>query len=65
MTEEKRMEYTGKPYVRVPEACRISGLSMYCIRKCCENGTMKHFKSGRVYYIHVPSLLDIVYGRKD
>lgn len=45
------------PYQKIPDACRITGLSQYFLRKGCKAGTIPHIKSGTVYYIDVPALL--------
>lgn len=46
------------PYQRIPEACKTTGLSQYFLRKGCRDGTIPHVKSGPVYYIDVPALLE-------
>lgn len=47
-----------QPYQRVAEACRITGLSQYRLRRGCRDGTVPHVRSGKTYYINVPALLD-------
>ena len=46
-----------KPYQKIPEACKTTGLSQYFLRQGCKNGTIPHVKSGTVYMINVPALL--------
>lgn len=47
-----------QPYQRIVEACRITGLSQYRLRRGCRDGTVPHVRSGKTYYIDVPALLD-------
>ena len=47
-----------KPFQKIPEACRTTGLSQYFLRKGCKDGTIPHIKSGTVYLINVPKLLE-------
>lgn len=46
------------PFMKIPDACRITGLSQYYLRQGCKNGTIPHVMSGRVYFINVPKLLE-------
>ena len=46
------------PYQKIPEACRSTGLSRYYLRKGCKDGTVPHIKSGTVYFVDVPALLE-------
>lgn len=46
-----------KPFQKIQEACKTTGLSMYFLRQGCKNGTIPHIKSGTVYLINVPALL--------
>ena len=46
-----------KPFQKIPEACRSTGLSMYYLRQGCKDGTVPHIKSGTTYMINVPALL--------
>lgn len=52
------METTTKPYQKIPEACRTTGLSQCYLRKGCRDRLVPHIQSGRTYYINVPALLD-------
>ena len=49
---------TMTPFQKIPEACRTTGLSQYFLRKGCKDGTIPHIKSGSVYFINVPKLLE-------
>lgn len=51
------MEIT-KPYQKIKEACKTTGLSQYMLRHGCQDGTVPHIRSGRTYYVDVPALLD-------
>ena len=46
------------PFQKITEACKTTGLSRYFLRQGCKNGTVPHIKSGGVYYINVPALVD-------
>ena len=50
--------YTSAPFQKIPDACRITGLSQYYLRQGCKAGTVPHVKSGPTYYINVPALLE-------
>lgn len=46
-----------QPFQKITEACKTTGLSAYYLRKGCKAGTIPHIKSGGVYYINIPALL--------
>ena len=46
------------PFQKIAEACKTTGLSRYFPRQGCKNGTVPHIKSGGVYYINVPALVE-------
>lgn len=46
------------PFLKIPDACRVTGLSQYYLREGCKAGTIPHVMSGRVYFINVPKLLE-------
>jgi hypothetical protein len=46
------------PFQKIAEACKTTGLSQYFLRQGCKDGTIPHVKSGGVYYINVPALLE-------
>ena len=45
-------------FQKIPEACRVTGLSQYFLRQGVRNGTIPHVKSGSTYYVDVPALLE-------
>ena len=47
----------GTPFQKIPDAAKTTGLSQYCLRKGCRDGTIPHRKSGTVYYVNVAKLL--------
>lgn len=47
-----------QPFQKITEACKTTGLSAYYLRKGCKAGTIPHIKSGGVYYINIPALLN-------
>lgn len=46
------------PFQKIAEACKTTGLTQYFLRQGCKDGTIPHVKSGGVYYINVPALLE-------
>ncbi len=57
--ENKRKEaMLTVPFQKIAEACKTTGLSQYYLRQGCRNGTIPHIKSGGVYYINVPALME-------
>lgn len=50
--------YGGKPFQKIPEACKTTGMSQFWLRKGCKDGTIPHVKSGQTYYINIPALLE-------
>ena len=52
------------PFQKIMEACKTTGLSQYFLRQGCKNGTVPHIKSGGVYYINVPALVEQL-GKKE
>ena len=54
---QRKAEKTVKPFQKIPEACKTTGLSQYYLRKGCKAGTIPHVRSGPTYYINIPELL--------
>lgn len=46
-----------RPFQKIPEACKTTGLSQYFLRKGCKDGSIPHIRSGPTYYIDIPALL--------
>lgn len=44
-------------YLSIEDAAEVTGLSRHYLWKGCTDGTIVHTKSGRKFYIHMPSLL--------
>lgn len=55
---KEELEMGGPPFQKIKEACKTTGLSGYYLRKGCKDGSIPHTKSGGVYYINVPALLE-------
>lgn len=56
---KKRMQTNpNAPFQRIQDACRITGLSTYFLRKGCKDGTVPHIKSGSTYMVNIPELLE-------
>ena len=49
-----------KPFQKIAEASRTTGLSQYYLRNGCKDGTIPHVKSGTVDLVNVPALLKML-----
>ncbi|MCC8099770.1 MAG: DNA-binding protein [Clostridiales bacterium] len=47
-----------KPFMKIPQASRETGLSQYFLRRGCRNGTIPFIRDGRIYLINVPAMLE-------
>lgn len=45
------------PFMKIKDACRVTGLSQFRLRAMCKDGTAPCIRSGSVYLINVPALL--------
>lgn len=45
------------PFMKIRDACRVTGLSQYALRNGCKDGSIPCIRSGNVYLINVPALL--------
>ena len=45
------------PFMKIKDACAVTGLSTYYLRNGCKDGSIPHIKSGTTYLINVPALL--------
>ena len=50
------MEHT--PFMKIKDAAKVTGLSMYYLRNGCKDGSVPHVKSGTVYLVNIPRLLE-------
>ena len=57
---KREEEMPTVPFQKIAEACKTTGLSQYFLRQGCKNGTIPHIKSGGVYYINVPALIEVL-----
>ena len=57
---KRKEEMPTVPFQKIAEACKTTGLSQYFLRQGCENGTIPHVKSGGVYDINVPVLIEVL-----
>ncbi len=46
------------PFMKIKDASKVTGLSMYYLRNGCKDGSVPHVKSGTVYLVNVPRLLE-------
>ena len=46
------------PFMKIKDACAVTGLSQYFLRQGCRVGSVPHVKSGPTYYVNVPALLE-------
>lgn len=47
-----------KPFLKIDEACQVTGLSRFYLRRGVRDGSIPHIKSGQTYYVNVPALLE-------
>ena len=52
------MYLNSTTFQKIHDASRSTGLSQYYLREGCKNGSIPCIKSGKVYFIDVPALLD-------
>lgn len=55
---KRKEEMPTVPFQKIAEACKTTDLSQYFLRQGCKNGTIPHIKSGGVYYINIPALME-------
>ncbi len=61
LMKKSNQNYQGRenaPSMKIKEASQATGLSMYYLRNGCKDGTVPCIKSGTVYFINVPRLLE-------
>ena len=46
-----------KPFQKIADAAKSTGLSQYFLRKGCRDGSIPCIKSGTTFYVNVPALL--------
>lgn len=49
---------SGKIFVTLNEACRVTGIAVYSLRRGCRERTIPHIMQGQKYLINLPQLLD-------
>jgi hypothetical protein len=57
-TSQNYQEKGTTPFMKIKDASRITGLSMYYLRNGYKDSTVPCIKSGTVYFINVPRLLE-------
>ena len=45
------------PFMKIPTASKVTGLSQYFLCRGCRDGSIPHIMSGTVYLVNVPALL--------
>lgn len=45
------------PFMKIKDACKVTGLSCYFLRRGVKDGSIPHIKSGTVYLINISALL--------
>ena len=46
-----------KPFLKINEAVKATGLSAYYLRRGCRDGSVPCVRSGRTYFVNVAALL--------
>ena len=44
------------PFMKIPTASKVTGLSQYFLRRGCRDGSIPHIMSGTVSLVNVPAL---------
>ena len=44
-------------FMKIKDACKVTGLSQYYLRAGCKDGSIPHVKRGTVYFINIPVFL--------
>jgi len=57
-TPNKEKPNLNTPFMKIKDAAQATGLSMYYLRDGCKDGTVPCIKSGTVYFVNVPRLLE-------
>lgn len=47
-----------KPFMKINEAAKATGLSTYYIRGAARSGEIEYVRSGQTYFINMPKLLE-------
>lgn len=47
-----------KPFMKISEAARVTGLSTYYIRAGVRSGEIESVRSGKTYFVNLPRLLE-------
>lgn len=53
-----QIRFDGPPFQKIVQAAETTGLSQFFLRSGCRDGTVPHIKSGSVYFINIPALLE-------
>lgn len=53
-----------KPFMKINEAAKVTGLSTYYIRGAVRSGEIECVRSGQTYFVNMPRLLEKL-GVKD
>lgn len=48
---------TDAPYLKIKDACQVTGLSQFFLRSGCKDGSIPCIRSGNTFYVNVPALL--------
>lgn len=56
--QNKEPVRANTPFMKIKDAAQATGLSMYYLRNGCKDGSVPCIKSGTVYFVNVPRLLE-------
>lgn len=51
------MKEIEAPFMKIKDACKVTGLSQFYLRRGVRDGSIPHIKSGTTYMVNVPALL--------
>ena len=57
MKTTESISKSDAPFMKIGDASKATGLSMYFLRQGCRDNTVPHIRSGQTYLVNVPKLL--------
>ena len=57
-TPKEKPEKTTPAFLKLVDACQLTGLPVHYLRAGCKDGSIPHIRSGTTYYVNIPRLLE-------
>ena len=55
---EKKEDKQTPTFLKLVDACQLTGLPVHYLRAGCKDGSIPHIRSGTTYYVNIPRLLE-------